>query len=203
MSSLPELKLKILLIGDTEVGKTSILLSYTENYCPDSHLATIGVEYKVKRIKTDKYNINLQIWDTAGQERFRSITKSFFRNTNGIIFVYDITNRRSFQNVKDWIRDAETRENGFEKILVGNKLDLAEKRKVVKDEAEEYAKSKKMEYIETSAKTGEKINDLYTKLVDMILENKSKDEIIKEYGIGNMENINIINKSEKKKKGCC
>ena len=101
-NTLKDLKLKLLIIGDSNVGKTSMLLNYTDNYFPESHLATIGVEYKVKEIKTDKYNIALQIWDTAGQERFRSITKSFFRNTNGILFVYDITSRRSFQSVKDW-----------------------------------------------------------------------------------------------------
>ena len=128
---LPEIKLKILIIGDTNVGKTSMLLNYTDNYFPETHLATIGVEYKVKELITDKYKINLQIWDTAGQERFRSITKSFFQNSNGILFVYDITNINTFHNVKDWIRDSEMNTNNrFEKLLIGNKIDLKDKRKV-------------------------------------------------------------------------
>ena len=142
-NTLKDIKLKLLIIGDSNVGKTSMLLNYTDNYFPESHLATIGVEYKVKELKTNKFNIALQIWDTAGQERFRSITKSFFRNTNGILFVYDITSRRSFQSVKDWIKDSEMHDSGFEKILVGNKIDLEEKREVQTDELKEYGTKKK------------------------------------------------------------
>ena len=91
-----ELKLKLLIIGDSGVGKTSILLKYVENSFTDQHIATIGVEYKTKVITKGKYKITLNIWDTAGQERFKSITKSFFSNANAIIFVYDITKRESF-----------------------------------------------------------------------------------------------------------
>ena len=148
----PEIRLKLLIIGDSNVGKTSMLLNYTDNYFPETHLATIGVEYKVKELASDKYNITLQIWDTAGQERFRSITKSFFRNTNGILFVYDITSRKSFQSVKDWIKDSELHDNGFEKILAGNKIDLSEKREVPFDELKDFGEKKKIEVIETSAK---------------------------------------------------
>ena len=143
-----DIKLKLLIIGDSNVGKTSMLLNYTDNYFPESHLATIGVEYKVKEIETEKYKIVLQIWDTAGQERFRSITKSFFRNTNGVLFVYDLTNRKSYQSVKDWIKDSEMHHTGFEKILVGNKLDLEEKREVPKDELKEFGLKKNIEVID-------------------------------------------------------
>ena len=195
--SLPEIKLKILLIGDTDVGKTSILLNYIEKKCPDTHVATIGVEYKVKKITTDKYNINLQIWDTAGEERFRSITKSFFRNTNGIIFVYDITSRKTFQNVKDWIKDAEANESGFEKLIVGNKLDLASSRKVEEEELKEFAEKKKMGYIQASAKTGENIDEAFDKLVHLIIGEKTPNEVIKQFGVGNFDNINIIAKNER------
>ena len=162
----PQLKLKLLIIGDSSVGKTSLLLSYTDNYFPESHLATIGVEYKVKDIETDKYNISLQIWDTAGQERFRSITKSFFRNTNGIIFVYDITCRKSFQSVKEWIKDSELHDAGSEKILCGNKIDLKEKREVKFDELEEFGMKKKIEVMEISAKERIKIDDAFQKIID-------------------------------------
>ena len=95
-----KLTLKLLLIGDTDVGKTSLLLKYTDHIFPEEHIATIGVEYKDKYILKDNYNIRLQIWDTAGQERFHSITKNIYRNTNGVIFVYDITNKNSFLNIK-------------------------------------------------------------------------------------------------------
>ena len=99
--SKPQLKFKLIIIGDTEVGKTSMLLKYIDNYFPEKHLSTIGVEFKIKEVETEKYNVTLQIWDTAGQERYKSIAKSFFNSTNGIIFVYDITKRDTFASVKD------------------------------------------------------------------------------------------------------
>ena len=201
----PQIKLKLLIIGDSSVGKTSMLLSYTDNYFPESHLATIGVEYKVKEIVTDKYNISLQIWDTAGQERFRSITKSFFRNTNGIIFVYDVTCRKSFQSVKEWIKDSELHDTGFDKILCGNKIDLKEKREVNFDELEEFGMKKKIEVMEISARERINIDEAFQKIINLILSNKSDKEIIDEFGIKNNNNdINLDkNNTKKRKQGCC
>ena len=201
----PQIKLKLLIIGDSSVGKTSMLLSYTDNYFPESHLATIGVEYKVKEIETDKYNISLQIWDTAGQERFRSITKSFFRNTNGIIFVYDVTCKKSFQSVKEWIKDSELHDTGFEKILCGNKIYLKEKREVQFVDLEEFGMKKKIEVMEISAKERIKIDDAFKKIIDLILSNKTDKEIIDEFGIKNNNNdINLDkSKTKKKKQRCC
>ena len=201
-NTLKDLKLKLLIIGDSNVGKTSMLLNYTDNYFPESHLATIGVEYKVKEIKTDKYNIALQIWDTAGQERFRSITKSFFRNTNGILFVYDITSRRSFQSVKDWIKDSEMHDSGFEKILVGNKIDLEPKREVQTDELKEYGLKKKIDIIETSAKERINIDEAFKKIVDLIVGNKDEKKILEEFGVKTNNEINL-DKNVTKKERCC
>ena len=205
-NNLPEIKLKILIIGDTSVGKSSILLTYTDNYFPEAHLATIGVEYKVKELLTDKNKVILQIWDTAGQERFRSITKSFFHNTNGILFVYDITDRKTFQNVKDWIKDSEMHDNGFEKLLCGNKIDLKEERQVSFDELVEFGLKKKMDVIETSAKRRINIDESFKKLVDLILNKKTKKEINKVLGVKTPQNqnINLTNSNTKpKKKKCC
>jgi len=206
-NNLPEIKLKLLIIGDTSVGKSSILLTYTDNYFPEAHLATIGVEYKVKELKTDKYKVILQIWDTAGQERFRSITKSFFRNTNGILFVYDITDRKTFQSVKDWIKDSELHGSGFEKVLCGNKIDLEEDRQVPYDELVEYGMKKKIEVLETSAKNRTNIDESFKKLVDLILSNKSEEEINKDFAVKaspQNQNINLTkNNTKTKKKKCC
>ena len=205
-NNLPEIKLKLLIIGDTSVGKSSILLTYTDNYFPEAHLATIGVEYKVKELLTDKYKVILQIWDTAGQERFRSITKSFFRNTNGILFVYDITDRKSFQSVKDWIKDSEMHDSGFEKILCGNKIDLKDERQVTFNELEEYGMKKKIEVIETSAKSKINIDESFKKLVDLILSKKTEEEIAKEFGVKapQSQNINLTkSNTQNKKKKCC
>ena len=203
-NNLPEIKIKLLIIGDSNVGKTSMLLNYTDNYFPESHLATIGVEFKVKELYTDKYKIILQIWDTAGQERFRSITKSFFRNTNGIIFVYDITSRKSFKNVKDWIKDSELHDIGFEKILVGNKIDLNDKREVNLDELKEYGIKKKIDVIEASAKNKINVDETFQKIVDIILNNKKEEEILQKYGVKNTDDINLSkNKFQKKNAGNC
>ena len=203
-NNLPEIKIKLLIIGDSNVGKTSMLLNYTDNYFPESHLATIGVEFKVKELYTDKYKIILQIWDTAGQERFRSITKSFFRNTNGIIFVYDITSRNSFKNVKDWIKDSELHDIGFEKILVGNKIDLNDKREVSLDELKEYGIKKKIDVIEASAKNKINVDETFQKIVDIILNNKKEEEILQKYGVKNTDDINLSkNKFQKKNAGNC
>ena len=201
-NTLKDLKLKLLIIGDSNVGKTSMLLNYTDNYFPESHLATIGVEYKVKELKTNKFNIALQIWDTAGQERFRSITKSFFRNTNGILFVYDITSRRSFQSVKDWIKDSEMHDSGFEKILVGNKIDLEAKREVQTDELKEYGLKKKIDIIETSAKERINIDEAFKKIVDLILGNKDEKKILEDFGVKTNNEINL-DKNVTKKERCC
>ena len=202
-SNLPDIKIKLLIIGDSSVGKTSMLLTYTDNYFPESHLATIGVEYKVKQLTADKYNIALQIWDTAGQERFRSITKSFFRNTHGILFVYDITNRNTFENIKDWIKDSEAHDTGFAKLLVGNKIDLEGNRKVKTDELKDYGIKKNMNIIETSAKERINIDEAFKQIVDLILSNKSEDEILSKFG-GKSNEFNLSkNKITLKKQSCC
>ena len=204
-NNLPEIKLKLLIIGDSNVGKTSMLLNYTDNYFPESHLATIGVEYKVKELVTEDYNITLQIWDTAGQERFRSITKRFFRNTNGIIFVYDITSRKSFHNVKDWIKDSELHDSGFEKILVGNKIDLKDKREVKYEELKDLGAKKRIDVMEVSAKERTNIDEAFKKIVDLILSNKNKMEILGQFGISSTNDINLNNRKDnsQKKDICC
>ena len=125
-----EISVKLLLVGDTCVGKTSLLLQYTENTFPEDHGATIGVDYKIKMFQYKDFQVKLQIWDTAGQERFHSITNNFFHNADGILFVYDITNEKSFEGVKNWIKEAEEVGDYFKRIIIGNKCDLEKYREV-------------------------------------------------------------------------
>jgi len=198
---LPELKLKILLIGDTAVGKTSMILKYCEDKFLDTHLATIGVEFKSKTIYTDKYKVTLNVWDTAGQERFKSITKTFFNNTNGVIFVYDITSNDSFNGVKNWIKDS-VMFGKFESILCGNKVDLDSQRQVKFDTLKEYGIKEKMQVIETSAKTGVNIDKAFRMLVDLILSGRSDEELLSEFGAAQSGNLNLQKKQKgKEKKG--
>ncbi len=203
MSNKPELKFKILIIGNSAVGKTSMLLKYTENRFPEAHIATIGVEFKVKIIETDKYKVQLNIWDTAGQERFKSLTKSFYNHTNGIIYVYDITNYETFEGVKNWMNEAEPY-GIHESILCGNKLDLEKDRQVKLDTLKEFGLKKKIEIMETSAKVGTNLKEAFEKLVDIIIKSKSHEELINEFGV---KSSNItLGKSTKKttnNKNCC
>ena len=200
---LPELKLKILLIGDSSVGKTCMILKYIDNNFPETHIATIGVEYKSKIIYTDKYKITLNIWDTSGQERFKSITKSFFINANGALFVYDITNNKSFENVKNWIKDSEMY-GKFDSIICGNKVDLDSQRAIKFDTLKEFGLKQKIPVIETSAKTGVNIEQAFKMLVDQILKGRNDEEIRKEFGFEQPENFNLqkCQKKTKESNGC-
>ena len=203
MSGKQELKLKILIIGDSAVGKTSLLLKYVENYFPETHMATIGVEYKTKVIETSKYKVNLNIWDTTGQERFKSITKSFFNGANGIVFVYDITESSTFSGVKNWIKDSDPY-GKFESVLCGNKDDLKEKRQVKTDALKEYGLKKKIAVFETSAKTGHNVNEAFKQLVDLILNSRSDEELVRDFGVKGNQNLNLTkNKSKNNKSGGC
>ena len=195
-----KIKLKFLILGDSDVGKTSLLLKYIDNYFPESHLATIGVEFKTKDVECKGYKIHLQLWDTAGQERFRSITKSYFRNANGVIFVYDITNKNTFKNLKDWVRDSEANDSGFKRIILGNKFDLQNKRQVNFQEAKEWADKKQIEIMEVSAKLGTNVNKAIMRLAEICLENKTNEEIMDNYGLNDNKKENAKLKKNKKDK---
>ena len=199
-----ELSIKIIIIGDSSVGKTSILLKYVEKLFPEEHISTIGVEYKEKIIKRDCFNIKLQIWDTAGQERFRSITKNIYKNTNGVLFVYDITNLESFKNVKHWIKDTENIDKEIRGVILGNKCDLEDKRAIFKNDLAEIGEKYNMAVLETSAKEGINVNECFDLLIDVLFKNKSKLEIKEMYFRKQKSDLSIsTKKSNVPKKGCC
>jgi len=207
MSTKPELRFKILTIGEECVGKTSLLCKYVDNVFPQRHIATIGVENLIKTIETNKYKIILNMWDTAGQERFRSLTKNYYNNTNGIIFVYDITKMKSFEGLKSFIKES-AQYGEFASVLCGNKLDLQKKREVKLTDAKTFGESKNMPVFETSAKDGTNLDAVFRKLVDEIMKNKSHDKLIKEYGSKSNKNLTItkINNNKQLKDntgGCC
>ena len=203
-----EINLKILLIGDSAVGKTSILFRYINDEFPECYMSTIGVEYKIKALIINGKKVNLRIWDTSGQERYRSITQNFYRNANGILFVFDITNKESFNNIKIWLTDSENCETKVTKILIGNKIDLKDERKVDMEAIEKFAEKKEMKYFETSAKEGINIDEIFRELAEQILGNKTDEEINEEYKDINKNNNSLYNlnnnKEElKKKRSCC
>ena len=186
-----KLSLKILLIGDSQVGKTSLLLKYTEHIFPEEHITTIGVEYKDKFVIKDNYNIRLQIWDTAGQERFRSITKNIYRNAHGVLFVYDITNKESFLNIKNWIKDLQNVGNDIKGVILGNKIDLEQKREVQKELAQELANKNEMPFLETSAKQNIKVNEGFDLMINELLKDKSENEIIEMFSRKTRSDLSI------------
>ena len=202
-----EINLKILILGDSSVGKTSLLLKYADGYFPTIYVATIGVEYKIKQINLKGVNINLQIWDTAGQERFRGITKNFMKGADGIMYVYDITQKQTFDNLKSWIRQSEDSTEGFKKIIIGNKSDLETEREVSKESLKKFCDDKGFTGVEVSAKLGTKVNEAFEYLANMIVGGKTKDELIKTYTEGGRErglSIKNVKKDDKnKKKKCC
>ena len=153
VSSTSDFIYKVLLLGDSSVGKTCFLLRFTEDTYTDNHISTIGVDYKLKLYKNEDQLVKIQIWDTAGQDRFRSITKNYFRGSHGIMLIYDITSLSSFNNIKTWILQIrESLGDQANIVLIGNKVDLESNRKVQFEEGYKLANQNKMGYFETSAK---------------------------------------------------
>ena len=164
---------KILVIGDTSVGKTCFIMRYADNIFQESYISTIGMDYKLKNITLENGKlVKLQIWDTAGQEKFHSITKSFYKGANGIILIYSVLDKNSLQNVKNWMDSikAQVPEN-VAIILVGNKIDDEERRVVSYEQGEDMAESYNLPFFECSAKTGENLDKAFDSLVKKILEN--------------------------------
>lgn len=153
---------KVLLIGDSSVGKSCILLRFSEDSYTETHISTIGVDFKIKTVEMDGKVIKLQIWDTAGQERFRTITSSYYRGAHGIFVVYDITNHDTFENVKQWLQEiGRYAGDNIDILLVGNKNDLENKREVTFEEGKHFADSIGVEFIETSAKNASNVDKAF------------------------------------------
>ena len=161
-----DFEFKIILVGDSCTGKSYISSQYVDNFFDGSFIPTIGVDFKLKIINLKEKTIKLQIWDTAGQERFRNIISTYFKNCNGIILVYDVTNKESFKNISQWIRLIEdsTQKNNC-KVLVGNKCDLNDNRLITEEEGKKLAEDYDMIFFEASAKTAKNINEIFNSLL--------------------------------------
>ena len=146
----------LVLIGDSGVGKSCLLLRFADDKWTDSYISTIGVDFKIRTIELDGKTIKLQIWDTAGQERFRTISSTYYRGAHGIIVVYDVTNRASFDNVKRWLTEIDKyAREGVNKLLVGNKCECDDTvRQVPTAEGKSFAEAVYLNFLETSAKAG-------------------------------------------------
>ena len=204
---MPIKTLKILILGDSNVGKTTLLTKYVDNKFTEAHITTIAVEYKNKEIEYKNMKFNLQIWDTSGQEIYQAITKNFYRNADGIIFVYDVTNKDSFNNLKNWLNITDEYNKEYKKIIVGNKVDIENKREINKDIVERFGKENNIKCFEVSAKIEKNIESIFRELTELILENKTEEELREEF-ISQSYTSSIISKDtfkikDEKKAKCC
>ena len=182
--------LKFVIIGDSGVGKSNILLRYINNTFSDEFKATVGVEFGAKNLEVNNRVYRVQIWDTAGQENFRSIARAYYKNSVCACIVYDITNRNSFDSIQSWIDDCTKQTaKSVLLLLIGNKSDLKDQREVSYEEGEAYAKEHNMLFLETSAKNGFNVYELFFQAAKILYENFSvKKEINKAIASATAEN---------------
>ena len=187
---------KLLILGDGKVGKTSILLRFTEDFFPTSHIQTLGIDFKLKLQEIEGKFYKFQIWDTAGQERFRKLTTAYYKNARGIMLVYDVTRRESFDMVAYWMTEMQKNSlGGVVKVLVGNQIDKTD-RHITQTEGRAKANELGIPYFETSAKSGIGIEQLFTYMAISARHAEVKDSIAAS------QNSTKLQKFTKKKK-CC
>ena len=198
-----DLLFKLILIGDSCVGKSNILLKYLKNQFNENSKTTIGVEFGTKNIIINNKRIKIQIWDTAGQERYRSITSAYYKGAKGALIVYDITRKNTFDNIDKWITDLKL--NGDENIciiILGNKSDLIDKREINKNDGIKKAEMYKTAFLETSALNGDNISKAFDELIEQIVINNKnifQDDNENEIDKG----VNLNDEKNNNNKKCC
>jgi len=186
----------VIVIGDTCVGKTNFIFRFVENRFSLNYVSTVGFDYRSKIITLpkSKKKVKLQIWDTAGQERYNAVNKNLFQKVQGVIIMYDITNRASFENINKWLYLLSQNVSDKAKILVGSKLDLSEEKRIVtEEEGQNLADKNNMPFYETSSKTGENVEKIFFTLAQNIYENLSNENI------NDNASVKIIQNPERKK----
>ena len=195
-------KVKIMIIGETKVGKTSLISRYCKgDFSGGEYLSTIGIDFQIKNLKINSKKIRLQIWDTAGEERFRNIAKNYFQSSDGFLVVYDISNIESFETLDYWIEEIKSNSQELSQvILVGNKCDIIDERKIKTDDGKAYAKKKNIKFFEVSAKEGTNVNQVFESLVKNILKYYSPSELYKKRG---SRMLSVPIQVQHKKNNCC
>lgn len=166
---------KLLIIGDSGVGKSSLLVRFADNQFTGNYITTIGVDFKIRTIELQGERVKLQIWDTAGQERFRTITSTYYRGTHGVIVVYDVSSGESFANVKRWLHEIDQNCDVVNRILVGNKNDDPDRKVVLTEDARRFADQMGIQLFETSAKDNINVEEMFRSVTSLVLKSK-KDQ---------------------------
>ena len=197
---------KIVLIGDSFVGKTNIMSKYLKNEFHEDSKATVGVEFGAKKFDIEGKSVKAQIWDTAGQERYKSITTTYYKGAKGALIVYDITRKETFDSVDRWISElVNSGDKNMTMLLIGNKCDLDNQRQVSKEQGEEKAKAFKVAFLETSASSGENL-DVAFEMIMKEVYSKCKNELDEDDGMEEMQmgqEIDLTKKKTVEKKSCC
>lgn len=169
---------KCLIIGDSGIGKSAMMVRFADDVYNPEYISTIGVDFKIRTIQHRNKTLKLQIWDTAGQERFRAITTSYYRGSHTIIVCYDMTDRSTFENLDKWLGEIEKYASKTAiLVLCGTKSDLTFMRKVSESEGEEYAKSKNMIFVETSAKNNSNITELFNTIASAVIDKNTLENV--------------------------
>ena len=166
---------KLLIIGDSGVGKSSLLMQFSDNLLSDTTTST-GVDFKNCTVDVEGAKVKLQIWDTAGQERFRTLTSVYYRGTHGVIFVYDVTNADTFKSIKKWLHEIDQNCDRVSRVLLGNKVDDHEKKVVPLEEAQQFADQIGIPLYETSAKEGKNVEEVFHAITQLLLKQKLETE---------------------------
>lgn len=192
---------KLVLIGDSGVGKSCLLLRFADDNFTDSYISTIGVDFRFRTINIENKTVKLQIWDTAGQERFRTITSAYYRGADGIIMVYDVTSSESFDHVEEWLSEVDRYANeNTSKLLVGNKADLIEEKQVPEDTAQRFAEKLSIPFLETSAKTATNVDAAFLTMAKELIKTRVKQN---NDGGENNKKVKMTPVKANNKKKCC
>ena len=195
---------KVLLLGNSNVGKSSLFLRFVDDIWNDTFVPTIGVDFKIKTFDIDEKKIKMQIWDTAGQERFKNIIASYYRGAHGILLIYDVTDKDSFKNLSNWLIEIEKNASkNVLKVLIGNKSDLEDKRVITINQGKEFADTYGLKFLETSAKKNVNVNEAFETLGRELMQAADDKKITRQKQNKKISVAKVQDLSTEKKGGCC
>ena len=200
-----EMMFKVVLVGDSFVGKTNIMSKYIKNEFHEDSKATVGVEFGSKQFTVEGHSIKAQIWDTAGQERYKAITSAYYKGAKGAFIVYDITRKQSFDSVEKWVNDVTAvADKKITIILIGNKCDLEDQRQITKEQGEEKANKLEIAFLETSALSGENLDKAFDKMMNEVYKKCHEEMLSDDVDLidGKGKDINL-DKNDANEKKCC